>query len=486
METKQICYLCGLPSDFLPYRGKAEGRVSCNRCGDYYIDALLVEGGGPTDKERKAILSGYTRWQKELGNPVPEINVENIEKIIEENKKYSDEEKIDRLLLYYSRKYPSKGSSANYDYNLDYSITYSQNSKEFLYLLKDVAYKKLGYLEVLAGGIFKIQPEGWQRIEWLEKIDLANAKYNIEKDKIVKKINSSELEMKEKAGLVNKRWSSVLAREIRDLYLQGTIEKLEKKLEIDKQIILGLQIVSNKEDFNFLSRRITELAEFEKIFLTERLNKIYQDCNVSQTKFDHDIAGIYIEVESKVKEILVDLKTEGLKKVKIPELPEIDIKSLIKKEESIQLEFKSTFQWDIKQNCINKDLRKEVIKTIAAFNNTKGGYLLIGIDDNKNIFGLEKDYSSFRGKQNQDVFLQTLTHEVENKISKDLAAKIDVRFYNLENKDICRIKVNFGSEPVWVKEDKDSEIFYIRLQNSIKDLSPSESFKHIKKRWEDF
>jgi len=156
----------------------------------------------------------------------------------------------------------------------------------------------------------------------------------------VKKINSSELEMKEKAGLVNKRWSSVLARKIRDLYLQGTIEKLEKKLEIDKQIILGLQIVSNEEDFNILSRRITELAEFEKIFLTERLNKIYQDCKVSQTTFDHDIAGIYIEVESKVKEILVDLKTEGLKKVKIPELPEIDIKSLIKKEESIQLEFK--------------------------------------------------------------------------------------------------------------------------------------------------
>jgi len=485
METKQICYLCGLPSDSLPHRERAERGVSCNRCGDYYIDALLVEGGGPTDKERKVILSGYTRWQKELSNPIPEINVENIEKIIEENKKHSDEEKIDRLLLYYSRKYPSKGSYANYDYNLDYSITYSPDSNEFLYLLKDIAYKKLGYLEVLAIDVFKIQPEGWQRIEWLEKIDLANAKYNIKKDKIVKKINSSELEMKEKAGLVNLRLSSVLARKIRDLYLQGTIEKLEKKLEIDKQIILGLQIFSNEEDFNFLFRRITELAEFEKIFLTERLNKIYQDCKVSQTTFDDDIAGICIEVESKAKEILVDLKTEGLKKFKIPELPDIDIKSLIKKEESIQLEFKSTFQWDIKQNCINKDLRKEVVKTITAFNNTKGGYLLIGIDDNKNIFGLEKDYSSFRGKKNQDVFLQTLTHEVENKISKDLAAKIDVRFYYLENKDVCRIKVNFGSDPVWVKEDKDSEIFYIRLQNSIKALSPSESFKYIKKR-EDF
>ncbi len=58
-----------------------------------------------------------------------------------------------------------------------------------------------------------------------------------------------------------------------------------------------------------------------------------------------------------------------------------------------------------------------------------------------------------------------------------------MNFYNLENKDVCRIKVNFGDEPVWVKESKNNEVFYIRLQNLTKPLSPSETMKYIKTKW---
>ena len=120
-------------------------------------------------------------------------------------------------------------------------------------------------------------------------------------------------------------------------------------------------------------------------------------------------------MDNKIKEILVDLQVEESKgeEAKIPKLLERDIDILIGMDESSQLEFKSTFQWDIKLEQKNIDLRNEVLKTIAAFNNTEGGYLIIGIDDNKNIFGLEKDYSLSK-KQNKDVFLQTLIQEIEN------------------------------------------------------------------------
>lgn len=482
MAKKESCYLCGLLSDFLPYRHKAERGVSCKRCGDYYIDDLLVECGEPTDKEGKTILSGYTRWQKELRKPIPEINAQNIERIIEENEKYSDEEKVDKLLLYYSNKHPKRGAFIPFDCEMNYPITFSNGSDEFWYLLLELADKSLGLIKVESKDSFRIRPEGWMRIEWMKKIELANEKYDIESGKIMKKISSIEAEVIEQTS---SRYSSGLARKRKDLYLSGTIQKLEKKHEIDKQIIMGIQIVSNPDEINFLSRRVMELAGFEKSFLTDKLKEIYQDCKTSQGIFDHDIDEVHKEVDSKVKEILVDLKVGGLKgeKVKIPELEEIEIDTLIEMDESIQLEFKSSFQWDIEQNCKNKNLRNEVIKTVAAFNNTEGGYLLIGINDEKKIVGLEKDYSSFRGKQNKDVFLQTLTHEIENKISKDFAARVDVKFYNLESKDVCRIKVNSGIEPVWVKENKDTEVFYIRLQNLTKAFSPSESVKYIKKKW---
>ena len=72
---------------------------------------------------------------------------------------------------------------------------------------------------------------------------------------------------------------------------------------------------------------------------------------------------------------------------------------------------------------------------------------------------------------------------IENKISRDFATKINVDFYELEEKDICRVKVDFGSEDVWVEENNGKEVFYIRVQNSTIALSPKESSQYIKKKW---
>ena len=50
-----------------------------------------------------------------------------------------------------------------------------------------------------------------------------------------------------------------------------------------------------------------------------------------------------------------------------------DIEKLIKKDESQNLEFKSTLRWDVKQESVNKDLEKVILKTIAGFMNSDGG-----------------------------------------------------------------------------------------------------------------
>lgn len=485
MRNTQSCHLCGLEAGYLlPHKNPLIYGFSCRRCGDYYIDSFLVDLGEPTKDEDRAILSGFTRWEDELQKPTPEILNENYEDVIESNKNYSDKEKVDKILLYYSKKYPNKGEYPKFDFSLDYPVSYSKNSDEFIYLLQKVAAELFGFIKTESVDTFQILPEGWKRIDWLNRLELADEKYDIKSEKIMKEISSIELGLIAQANVKGSRYSSGLARKRRDLYLGGTIQKLEKKLEIDKEVILGLKIISKPADLNFLFGRIRKLEEIEKNFLNKSLREIYQDCKAPQSFFDHDIAEVYKEVDSKIKEILVDLQVEESKgkEAKIPELLDKDIDILIGMDEGSQLEFKSTFQWDIKQKQKKINLRSEVIKTIAAFNNTEGGYLIIGIDDNKKIFGLEKDYSLFK-KQNKDVFLQTLIHEIENKISKDIATKINVNFYNLENKDVCRIKVNFGDEPIWVKESKNNEVFYIRLQNLTKTLSPSESMKYITRKW---
>jgi hypothetical protein len=238
MNEKLSCYLCGLQSDYLPpISGRDLIGISCKRCGNYYIDGLLAACGEPKNEEDRAILSGFTRWQKELDNPIPEITTENIDKIIQDNRDFSDQEKVDKLLLYYSRKHPNKGSYANYDYNLDYAISYSKNSDEFIYLLQKVADKSLGLIKVEARGVFQILPEGWERAKWLEKVELADAKFNIESNKIRKRIKEIEAQVKERFGDKGLRFSSPLARRIKRAYLNGAFEKIDKKLEIDKDII---------------------------------------------------------------------------------------------------------------------------------------------------------------------------------------------------------------------------------------------------------
>jgi len=483
LNSKENCYLCGLESDYLPYRHKAERGISCKRCGDYYIDDLLVECKEPINIENGAILSGYTRWEKELGNSPPEINAQNIDQLIEDHKSFSTRDKVDKLLSYFSKINPNKGSFISFDTKLDYPITFLKNSDEFWYLLLEEAQKNLGYLKVEARDFAKIIPLGWERIELIKKFDLADKKFEIERRKVDSGIIYEESNLKERANLNGTRKSSGLARKIKGLYLATSLDKIEKKNETDKKIIFGKTILMDSNEINILAERIQRFVEKERAFVEEKIKNIYQECG-SLSYYENDIKDVINKLEEKTKEIILGLQIEkDQRKRIIPELPEIDIDELLKMEEGTQLEFKSSFQWDVEQNCENKRLRDEAVKTVAAFNNTEGGYLLIGVDNKKTIFGLNKDYNLFKGDQKRDIFLQTFTQVIENRISIDFAAKIKVDFFIIEGKDICRIKVKFGEYPVWVRDKNKNEIFHIRIQNSSKSLIPSESVDYIKKKW---
>ena len=103
----------------------------------------------------------------------------------------------------------------------------------------------------------------------------------------------------------------------------------------------------------------------------------------------------------KINEFMAALITE-------PEAPqEKSVEELIGLGESATLEFKSTIQWDVVQGQINKALRKQILKTIAAFLNSSGGTLLIGVEDDGNIYGIEEDlrYS----KNSTDRYLNLLS-----------------------------------------------------------------------------
>ena len=67
--------------------------------------------------------------------------------------------------------------------------------------------------------------------------------------------------------------------------------------------------------------------------------------------------------------------------------------SLINHGENSSVEFKSTLRWDLRLEKRNPEIEFAVLKTIAAFMNTDGGNLFIGIDDKGTVLGLENDFN---------------------------------------------------------------------------------------------
>jgi CheY-like chemotaxis protein len=49
------------------------------------------------------------------------------------------------------------------------------------------------------------------------------------------------------------------------------------------------------------------------------------------------------------------------------------------------VEFKSTLEWDVKENKKNSELIFSTLKSLAAFLNSEGGTLVIGVEDDKNM-----------------------------------------------------------------------------------------------------
>lgn len=156
------------------------------------------------------------------------------------------------------------------------------------------------------------------------------------------------------------------------------------------------------------------------------------------------------------------------------------ISDLISQDEGPELEFKSSLRWDIKKQEIVDYLEHPVLKTLAAFLNTHGGTLIIGLGDEGEVLGLEKDYQSFSRKPNRDGFQLHLMEIIANNLGEQSCQLTGIHFENIDGRDLCLITVRPSSEPVFMSKKKD---FFIRRGNSTRELPPDEMVKYCMRHW---
>lgn len=158
-----------------------------------------------------------------------------------------------------------------------------------------------------------------------------------------------------------------------------------------------------------------------------------------------------------------------------------DLVALIAQGESETLEFKSSYRYDLNQNKVNKALELVIMKTLAGMMNSEGGTLLIGVDDDGNIVGLENDYASLK-RPDADGFEQLLMSSIAQKLGTPACEQVKVWFHQQEGKEVCRIRVMTGPRPVYVREGKESR-FYIRTGAGTRAMDLEEAVSFIQTRW---
>lgn len=145
-------------------------------------------------------------------------------------------------------------------------------------------------------------------------------------------------------------------------------------------------------------------------------------------------------------------------------IEENNIKELILIGENEKMEMKSTIRYDLKEWVVNKKLEYVIAKTIAAFMNTEGGTLLIGIDDDGNILWLEKDFQTLT-KSNIDGFELHLRGLIKKYLGSFFEKHIKITFPSIDEKKICLVQITRSGKPVYVTFEG-NENFFVRNGNS--------------------
>ncbi len=156
---------------------------------------------------------------------------------------------------------------------------------------------------------------------------------------------------------------------------------------------------------------------------------------------------------------------------------------LIKQGESKTLEFKSTLRWNLKED--RKDGRRIThasLKTIAAFLNTEGGDLLLGVADNGTVVGIERDRLD-----NDDKFMLHLAQAVRSGLGNRAGTCIDPKIQIVDGKSVCVVSCQRSPEPVFLTwkgvETAAEGDFFVRSGPRTVKLSPDDAKEYVRTRF---
>jgi hypothetical protein len=160
------------------------------------------------------------------------------------------------------------------------------------------------------------------------------------------------------------------------------------------------------------------------------------------------------------------------------------IQALIDGGEAAVVEFKATGRKNLHTGEKDNKIEWAAVRALAGFMNAHGGTLLVGVDDDGNLLGIEEDFP-FLKKPDADGWGLWLTDAVSNALGKPAASELNLRIGQFDGRSVARIDVGPASAPVFARPSGSGEkpVFFVRINNTTQELAGQEALDYQKNRW---
>jgi hypothetical protein len=265
-------------------------------------------------------------------------------------------------------------------------------------------------------------------------------------------------------------------------------ESGDRGLKENQHHISNLELLPESANGVKSGRRLTEVGEPHIRHTIARFSLIPE---VDFTRFS-DVGSSALLRERRgdvLKALLIDERARLLSDPDVHKKPLLSVDSQRPQTRSIDevigggegnwTEFKESARWSHIAGNKEKESELEIVRSLAAFMNARGGSLLIGVNNDGDVVGLGADYKSIQKSPNRDGFLNWLTNDViRPRLGVTVTQFLTVSFESYPQGEVCRIDVRPSTDPVYV----DKKRFFMRANSTTQELNMEEAMAYVAER----
>ena len=155
------------------------------------------------------------------------------------------------------------------------------------------------------------------------------------------------------------------------------------------------------------------------------------------------------------------------------------IRKIAAEGESERQEFKSALRYNAHAQKNDDDLKHGCMKSLAAFLNTDGGRLVIGVADGGVVVGIENDRFA-----NLDKFQLHSWDVVKSTLGEACRSFLRAEALESEKGTVFVVECERSPEPVYCRTKGHGEQFFVRTGPGTQELPPSKLVQYVAQHWQ--